>query len=244
MSKERMESDAIKRPRTKLGCLWRLVRAVLGVCLAGLVAYVLACLVGLIPVNRGFRNADGGIEIFVYADQAHSEIIVPVTTETIDWRGRFAPEHFRAFDERADFVAFGWGDHDFFLQTPRWADLKPGTTLKAMLFPTRTVMHVSLLRRPAEGTYCRRLVLTRDQYERLCEHLAGSFQKDAGGQLLLIANSGYGDVDTFYLARGKYHFLNTCNNWTGRGLQKAGVRTGLWTPYTVGLAQVPREEDT
>jgi uncharacterized protein (TIGR02117 family) len=210
--------------------------------LAALALYVLACLIGLIPVNRAFRHADDGIEIFVYADEAHSEIIAPATTDAVNWRERFPPGDFRAFDERADFVAFGWGDHDFFLQTPRWTDLKLGTTLKAMLIPTRTVMHVSLLHRPAEGKYCRRVVLSAEQYRRLCRHIEGSFQEDARGRLFPIDDSGYGDVDTFYLARGKYSFLNTCNNWTGRGLKRAGVRTGLWTPYTVGLAQVPRKK--
>jgi uncharacterized protein (TIGR02117 family) len=238
-----MDNHAKTRPRAKLGRLWRLVRATLGLFLAALVLYVLACLVGLLPVNRGFRNADAGIEIFVYADEAHSEIIVPTVTETVNWRERFSPRDFRAFDDRAEFVAFGWGDHDFFLQTPRWADLKLGTTLKAMLIPTRTVMHVSLLGRPGEGKYCRRVVLTADRYQHLCEHIEGSFEEDAAGRFRPVTNSGYGDRDTFYLARGKYHFLNTCNNWTGRGLKKAGVRTGLWTPYTVGLAQVRHEKN-
>jgi uncharacterized protein (TIGR02117 family) len=228
---ESLRGDAKTRARTKLGCLWRVIRTALAGFLAALVVYALACLIGLIPINRGFRNADAGIEVFVYADEAHSEIIVPAVTEIIDWRERFSPEDFRAY-------------HDFFLQTPRWADLKPGITLRAMLIPTRTVMHVSLLHRPAEGRYCRRIVLTVDQYQRLCDHIRESFMEGNGGQLFPIANSGYGDRDTFYLACGKYTFLNTCNNWTGRGLKKAGVRTGLWTPYTLGLAQVPRDDDS
>ena len=40
----------------------------------------------------------------------------------------------------------------------------------------------------------------------------------------------YGASDRFYAATGRYHLFNTCNQWTGRGLARAGVPVGIWTP--------------
>ena len=40
----------------------------------------------------------------------------------------------------------------------------------------------------------------------------------------------------FYESRGSYSMFFTSNNWVGRALKKAGLRTGLWTPLTFGIA--------
>jgi len=232
------------RPRRRRGCLARIFRAGWRTCLAGTVLYGLAVLIGLIPVNRGFHNAETGIEVFVYADQAHSEIFVPADTAAVDWRQRFPARDFGSFDERSDYVAFGWGDRDFYIQTERWSDIKLGTTLKAMLVPTRTVMHVHWCHRPHDSVRCRRVVLTVQQYERLSRHIWTSFQTDAGGRPAPIKNAAYGKNDAFYRARGRYFFLNTCNNWTGRGLKRAGVRTGLWTPFAMGVLRVAEDAES
>lgn len=191
------------------------------------------------PVNRGFRNARSGVEIFVYADAIHSGLVVPLVSETIDWRGYFPAGDFWSADPDADLIAFGWGDRAFFLETPRWSDLRAGTAAWAVLVPSRTAMHVQLRRGEKRTRRDRRVVLTEAQYERLTRHILESFRRDARGRVVHIARSGYGDNDTFYEARNRYFFLNTCNNWTGLGLKRAGVRTGLWTPFAVGLAQVP-----
>ena len=47
---------------------------------------------------------------------------------------------------------------------------------------------------------------------------------------MLATEVSYGNHDRFYLSRGRYHLFNTCNQWTGRGLARAGVPTGIWTP--------------
>jgi|GEM_PF-4318891 Protein of unknown function (DUF2459). len=48
---------------------------------------------------------------------------------------------------------------------------------------------------------------------------------------------------TTTLARGRYHMFNTCNQWTGRGLHRTGVPTGLWTPLVVHVrCQLPKVE--
>ena len=45
-----------------------------------------------------------------------------------------------------------------------------------------------------------------------------------------LIGRGYGWSDTFYESRRAYHFVRTCNEWTGEALRTAGVRMGVWTP--------------
>jgi hypothetical protein len=50
-----------------------------------------------------------------------------------------------------------------------------------------------------------------------------------------LIGRGYGPDDIFYEANGGYSFILTCNEWTGRALRQAGVRTGLWTPLNQSI---------
>jgi uncharacterized protein (TIGR02117 family) len=228
--------------RSVMGRVVRWLRIAGLLLLAVLISYLLACLVGLVPVNRDFRDATGGVEVFVYADHVHSEILVPLQAEGFDWRGQFPADDFVSVDPRAEFLAFGWGDRDFYIETPTWSDASPATTLKAVIVPTRTVMHVTYRRRPTTAKNYRRCVLNVEQYAQLRRHIRQTFATDSQGRLLPLPETGYGSQDAFYEARGRYFFLNTCNHWTGRGLKRAGVRTGLWTPFAYGLAQVPGDD--
>ena len=58
---------------------------------------------------------------------------------------------------------------------------------------------------------------------------------NAAGRTIPVAGRGYSDDDAFYEAVGGYSFIFTCNEWTGRALRAAGVRTGLWTPLAQSL---------
>ncbi|MCH8828323.1 MAG: TIGR02117 family protein [Planctomycetes bacterium] len=219
----------------RAGRIRRFIRWPLRIVGGGILLFLLAFLIGLIPVNQDFQDSPSGIEVFIYKDEAHSAIIVPVNTKTVDWRKRIPPGDFVKHDASAEFIRIGWGDRDFFLNTQEWSDVEVGTTLKALFLPSRSAMHVEYRDRPVTGGGYRRVVLSESQFKRLTTHIWDSFQTDDNGRPLSIPNSGYGAHDLFYEAQGRYFFLNTCNNWTGRGLKKSGVRTGLWTPFALGL---------
>ena len=213
-----------------------------------LLAFGGAVLIGLVPVNRDFVSAKTGVELFVYADLAHSEIVVPLRNEVRDWGPWFSASDFRQLTGNETHVSFGWGDRDFFLTTPTWGDVKASTVARSMLTPTGTVMHVVLKGSPAKSDRYRRVVIEPEAYERMVEFIESHFLLDGSQQLggvrpRLIAGEGYGNRDAFYEAVGTYSLLYTCNAWTGDALQVAGVRTGRWTPFPIGILQVPSESD-
>ena len=76
----------------------------------------------------------------------------------------------------------------------------------------------------------RRIVLRPDEYRRLAAFVAARFRRDGRGRTMPVLGRGYRDNDIFYEANGGYSAILTCNEWTGRALRTAGVRTGLWTP--------------
>jgi uncharacterized protein (TIGR02117 family) len=79
------------------------------------------------------------------------------------------------------------------------------------------------------------LTLSREEYRRLVAYLRASFRYDSEGRTIPVPGRGYGPSDAFYEAVGPYTARLTCNEWTGRALRRAGVRTGVWTPLSQSI---------
>jgi uncharacterized protein (TIGR02117 family) len=190
--------------------------------------YAVAGLVGgAIPANRGWRPPAQGVTIFVETNGVHTGIVVPKVAAGVDWRPLARPEHLRdPRYARYDHLSFGWGERTFYLETPTWWDVKPGTVLAAMIGSERTLVHLDHVPRPRAEPEVRPIVLTEAQYRRLAAFLSASVAP--GGERL----PGYFGYDAFYAAKGRYSGLRTCNEWTGAALRHAGVRVGAWTPFT------------
>ncbi|HEX8389399.1 MAG TPA: DUF2459 domain-containing protein, partial [Sphingomonas sp.] len=95
--------------------------------LIGMLAlYAVAGLVGgAIPVNRGWRPPERGVRVFVESNGVHLGIVVPKNAAGVDWRELARPEHLA--DPRYGahlYLSFGWGERDFYLDTPSWADVR------------------------------------------------------------------------------------------------------------------------
>lgn len=196
-----------------------------------IVLYLWLVLSGLLPANGDFRPpAEGGVEIFVVHNDVHTDLVLPAVSPDCDWRPWFPDRDFRAAAPRAEYLQLGWGERTFYLETPTWADLRPGSALRALFWPTGSVMHVEYRNRPNESPACRRIVISRRQYGQLVRLLQTSFQLDDAGRPRRIPGAAYHAYDAFYEGRGSYHLLHTCNCWTGDMLRGAGVRIGLWTP--------------
>jgi uncharacterized protein (TIGR02117 family) len=215
--------------------LARGIVALLAVALLAPMLYIVVALVlGLIPVNAGFRSAAEGIPVYVRTNGVHAELVVPTHGAGVDWTIDHPAGDMRALAAPLPWIAFGWGDAEFFASTPTWSDLKPGTALRALLGTGEGAMHVEYLARP--GAYTgRELRLTADQHARLVEYIRASFVRGPTGRPRRLQAPGYFDTDAFYAAGPRYTFWFTSNEWVRRGLQVAGVRAPLWAPFDVAL---------
>jgi uncharacterized protein (TIGR02117 family) len=196
-----------------------------------LILLSLSLLIGFIPVNRSFTPDQDGIDIYIASNGVHTDFVFPVQTSIKDWRTLFCDDHFKDGWIYAPYIAFGWGDKGFYLNTPEWKDLKLRTALNALLIPSTSAMHVSLWSNPVEDDLTIRIRVSEKEYESLVDFIMNSFQWDSDHRVTKIEHPGYGDFDLFFESSLKFHLFRTCNVWTNQGLKKAGIRTALWTPY-------------
>ena len=195
--------------------------------------YLLAALIGsLVPVNRGWTEPDDGITIYIANNGIHSDIVMPDRAAGLDWTPFVPKMDFAAPSPDAKWVAFGSGEEQVYLETPRWQDIRPGTIWSA-LTGGRRVMHVEWIANP---DYMDRAIRLRpEEYRRLWAAVRADFRLDAHGKPERIDHPGYGRSDAFYWANGKFHALKTCNSWGADRLRLAGVKTSLWPPFAQGL---------
>lgn len=199
---------------------------------------LVALLLSLIPVNAHKQAVpfEEGVAIYITTNGVHADFTVPVHTSLINWQQHFKLKDFKGADHNFRYIAFGWGDKGFYLNTPSWQDLTLSTAVSALFVPSPTAMHVTYYRHaPAPGENVKEVLLSREQYRLLLQYIQSSFQQTTDGQLMLIAHAGYTSSDNFYEAKGCYSLLYTCNNWVNEGLKKIGVKTSLWTPFDWGI---------
>ena len=203
--------------------------------------YLLAALVGsLVPVNRGWTEPAKGTTIYLADNGIHVDIIMPVSTQALDWAGVVPPSDFARIDPNAGFIAFGSGEERVYLNTPTWWDITPRTIWSA-LTGGRRVMHVEYVPSPAYAV--REIRLRPEEYRRLWAAIRADFSVDANGRPQHIAHPGYGLSDTFYRATGRASAFRTCNSWAAAKLRLAGVRTSLWPPFARGVVWRYRRQD-
>jgi uncharacterized protein (TIGR02117 family) len=211
--------------------LW-LLRIAAGIVAVPLLYLLAAVVLGAVPANVAFHQPAQGITIFIRSNGVHTWIVMPNVSAEMDWRPYAQPHHLR--DPRwgnADHVAIGYGNREFYLNTPTWGDLSVRTAALALFGSGPTLLHVEHVHQPRPEPDQRPIRISSDQYRRLAGYIQRRFRLDPGGRPMPLPGRGYGPNDMFYAANGGYSFVMTCNEWTGRALRSAGVRTGLWTPF-------------
>lgn len=215
----------------------RILAYAVGGLLAVPLLYLLAASVlGTIPANPGWHEAKQGIRIFVRTNGVHTWIMVPKVNAEMDWRPLVPGEHLK--DPRwgrGNYVALGYGNRQFYLNTPRWADLTLGNAFWALVGSGDSLIHADHDNDPQPSDTQRPILLSHDEYVRLVTFMRASFRTDAQGRTIPLIGRGYGNSDVFYEAIGSYSAVYTCNSWTGQALRAAGVRTGLWTPLSQSI---------
>ncbi|MDB5879512.1 MAG: hypothetical protein JWQ41_2926 [Variovorax sp.] len=196
------------------------------------------------PEQRVVRNAQGvmkppDVAAYVISNGAHTDLVFPIRSDGVDWSTVFLPTDAVAVPSDADFIAIGWGDREFYLHTPTWADLTVSRALGAISGRNPSLLHVTWLKQSQldatgdiSGVYA--LPLTSAQYASLAAHVR---TKLPGGRALPLPGTGYGKQDAFYEATGSYGPFETCNTWTGRGLRDAGLTMGHWTPFDYNVVR-------
>ncbi len=120
------------------------------------------------------------------------------------------------------YIEFGWGDEAFY----QAEEATIGLTLKAIMWPTASVIHAVAIPEKANEYFPNseviNLCLNSGEYSSLINFISNSFFKNKKGAILQLNDGLYGDSQ-FYKGTGDFSLTNTCNKWTAKGLQSAGM---------------------
>lgn len=180
--------------------------------------------------------------IYITTNGVHTDIVLPVKTSEIDWSRQLRYTHTKAANTDYEYIAMGWGDKGFYLETPTWGDLKFSVAFKAATGLSTTAMHTTYYKTIQESETCSKIMISKAQYTRLVRHIKNSFQRDAKGDFIPVSTTAnYGDTDAFYEANGSYSMITTCNTWANTSLKAAGQKACLWTAFDSGIFAKYRE---
>lgn len=197
--------------------------------------WVSAYFLSRISVNRE-KETKNEVSIFIITNGVHTDLVMPVRNEQIDWSKKIKFENTIKKDTVMKYIALGWGDKGFYLETPTWADLKFSTAFKAAFALSSSAIHATFYKEMKEGKNCVKINISKEQYSRLIKYIQSSFKADLKGHYINIkSNANYGVDDTFYEANGSYSLFHTCNTWANTGLKKCGQKACLWTPFDTGI---------
>jgi uncharacterized protein (TIGR02117 family) len=128
-------------------------------------------------------------------------------------------------------IEIGWGDKQFY----QAEEITFGLALRAILWPTETVVHAVAVPDNVRGYFGNseivRLCLNDKALVSLMKFISNSFSTNDLGEVERLAKGIYGDSQ-FYKGAGDYHLFNTCNEWTAKGLKSIGMDISPATKVT------------
>ncbi|MFA6760697.1 MAG: TIGR02117 family protein [Sulfuricurvum sp.] len=176
---------------------------------------------------------DASYEIFIKSNGVHTDLVLPIRSDLINWSELFLFENTLSKRDDYSYIAIGWGDRGFYIDTPRWRDLKVSTALVAASGVGSTLLHTTFYDEILEDDLTYSVMITAHQYRIIIDEIKNAL---SGGLATLVAtNAQYGDSDAFYEAKGSYSIFFTCNSWTNRVLKRANLPASWWVASQRGI---------
>lgn len=141
------------------------------------------------------------------------------------------PEH-REFPD-AEFLEVGWGDS----QGYRYP-LTSRIVLRAAFASKSSVVLVDGFSGSITNAYvgiAKEIIsvqISRRGLARLCAYVQNTYALDPSGRPIPMPTDF---PENFFMARGHYSAINTCNNWTARALREAGCPIRPWWSVSPGI---------
>ena len=207
----------------------------------GLLCYALfATISAVIPVSaEATPSYDQPIyEVYLLKSGPHTDFLVKVKTDVHDWSADFPYANNANPDTTLPWLAIGWGDKNFYMNTPTWAHLTVSTAVAAAAGLGTASIHASYYFTVPTDRPIISLKLSHNQYMRLCTYVSRSLIADGNGKRIMLQPLITGvnfDFDRYYDAHGRYSMIHTCNTWINNGLKASGLRACLWTGLAEGI---------
>jgi len=192
-----------------------------------LLYFLFAFLLSIIPINSWKQSDEPKTEtIYLTTNGIHLDFV---------FKRKDVEKYHAALDiePKHQFIAIGWGDEGFYLNTKTWGDLEYRTLVNALFLKSEAAMHVTRYQNLSNNAV--ELQLSKVQLEQIIDYSISSFDKNLENNFEKIPDAAYFDNDNFYKAKGSYNCIKTCNEWINIGLKKANVKTSIWSPFDKGI---------
>lgn len=217
------------------GSLFKVLKYGLAALFLSVLLYlIVALLLSSISINQTQQDFPEALEIpvlYLVSNGVHVDLVVPLDDPNTDWESIFETNKISE-DPNYTHARIGWGEENFYINTPNWSDLTLFTSFKALFLPSRGAIHIDLGRKPEE--HYRTLILSRDQYHKLIKYILSGVEIEEG-KAKRIGDFSYSNDDAFFYGTQNYHLFMTCNAWMNRGLKRAGIKSVVWTPFVSPL---------
>lgn len=188
-----------------------------------------------IILNRD-SNVKGVFTIYLKTNGVHTDVVLPVRSSVFNWSS-FIPDA----DSTFQWVAFGWGNKEFYLNTPEWKDLKWDVAISAATGIGDAAIHSTAYKSIRLSENCISISLDSDSYRHLVEYILNYILLDSNGNAIrLTTPTFYSKNEYFFEASGRYSLLNTCNTWANNALKSCHSRACLWTAFDKGIFRIYR----
>lgn len=136
-----------------------------------------------------------------------------------------------SYFDSANWYEFGWGDRKYYQAEEATA----GLTLRAGLWPTAAVLHVTALPETPDTYFSRsrtiRLQMTETAHNQMSGAIAQYFMRNEQNKVIMTGEGLYGE-SLFFNAKGRFHVFNTCNTWVAKMLRKADMPIRVFATVT------------
>lgn len=201
-------------------------------CFVGFICfYIVFALFGMI-FSCGEIDSKQEVTLYIRTNGVHTDICMPTSTGQKDWLSMINVSDYKD-QTHLEYIAIGWGDKGFFLDTPTWAELKASTAVNAIFLPSPTAMHVEFMAEPQSSETIHEVKISKKAYSKMIRFVESTFLLK-NQRPILIPNHGYWLTDNFYEAHGNYHMFNTCNVWTNDALKSASIPTSILSLFPEG----------
>lgn len=205
----------------------KVIKYILYFLLIPLTYLVISLILSTITIERNETHEIPDNTIYLTTNGVHLDIVIP--KENLD-STLISDLNQKAIE---DYLAFGWGDEEFYLNTPTWGDLTLKIAIKAVFLRGASLIHITHFQNIQDHWV--EIKITETELNKLNNYLNDTFAVDENGNKVLLKNQGYTSRDDFYKAKGSFSFFKTCNSWVNTGFKQSGLKACLWTPFDFGL---------
>ena len=211
----------------------KIVKWIIAIILIPVVYLLVSLILTYIPTNNEHENSEKNKSVYLNSNGVHLNIIIPksqLDSNLLDGLRYFKNDKY---------FSFGWGDKNFYLNTPTWSDLSFTIAYKALFLKSSTLIHLTRYSTTKEDWV--KIAVNQNQLDKINQYIYKTFYFDSLNKKVLLNNKAYSYNDDFYEAIGSYSCFKTSNSWVNTGLKESDIKACLWTPFDFRLLSIHKK---